>query len=105
MTAPSKRLVYLEKVTSEGKADSFAWYCLAMEYGNLDRVDDALGAYRSLREKDASYVPMYLMCGTLLAKHARPDEAREWLEAGREIAEKMGDTKAFGEICDALSKL
>jgi tetratricopeptide (TPR) repeat protein len=101
----SKRLAYLEKVTSEGKADSFAWYALGLEYAGLDRVDDALGAFKSLREKDPHYVPMYLMCGTILQKHGRADEAREWLESGQVVAKEAGDSKAFGEIRDALAKL
>jgi predicted Zn-dependent protease len=101
----SKRLVYLEKLTAEGKADSFAWYALALEYSNAGRVDDALGAFQSLRDKDAAYVPMYLMCGTMLAGAGRADEARAWLEAGALAADKAGDTKALGEIRDALAKL
>jgi hypothetical protein len=101
----SKRLAYLEKLTQEGKADSFGWYCLGLEYSGLDRVDDALGAFASLREKDAAYVPMYLMCGTMLTKHGRVDEAREWLEAGIVSAKAKGDTKALGEIQDAIAKL
>ena len=101
----SKRLLYLEKLTSEGKADSFAWYALGLEYSNAGRIDDALGAFKSLRDKDAAYVPMYLMCGTMLATAGRADEAREWLEAGITAANKAGDTKALGEIRDALAKL
>ncbi len=101
----SKRLAYLEKLTQEGKADSFGWYALALEYAGLDRVDDALAAFRALREKDASYVPMYLMCGTMLAKHRRVEAAREWLEAGTAVARSRGDTKALGEIGDALAAL
>jgi predicted Zn-dependent protease len=101
----SKRLAYLEKLTAEGKADSFAWYALGLEYAGLDRVDDALTAFGSLRAKDAAYVPMYLMCGTMLAKHGRAAEAREWLEQGRAAAETAGDGKALGEISDALAKL
>jgi len=101
----SKRLAYLEKITSEGKADSFAWYALGLEYAGLDRVDDALAAFTALRDKDARYVPMYLMCGTMLAKHGRNDAAREWLERGQAVAKEAGDSKAFGEISDALSKI
>ena len=101
----SKRLAYLEKLTQEGKADSFGWYALGLEYAGLDRVDDALAAFRSLRDKDVNYVPMYLMCGTMLAKHGRADEAREWLTAGVAEAQKKGDSKALGEIREALEKL
>ena len=101
----SKRLAYLEKLTSEGKADSFAWYALGLEYAGLERVDDALGAFKSLREKDPRYVAMYLMCGTMLAKHGRSGDAREWLEQGQMVAKDAGDTKALGEISDALANL
>ena len=101
----SKRLAYLEKITSEGKADSFAWYALGLEYAGLDRVDDALAAFTSLRAKDAKYVPMYLMCGTMLEKLSRKDEAREWLEAGVKVATAKNDSHALGEIQGALAAL
>ncbi|MFO0618439.1 MAG: tetratricopeptide repeat protein [Polyangiaceae bacterium] len=101
----SKRLAYLEKVTSEGSTDSFTWYALGMEYKGLARVDDALAAFTKLRGFDPGYVPMYLMCGTLLADAQRADEAREWLTAGEATASKKGDSKALGEIREALAKL
>jgi hypothetical protein len=101
----SKRLAYLEKVASDGTADSFARYCLALEYKGLDRVDDALGAFTALREADPGYVPQYLMCGTMLVDAGRGEEARGWLEAGVEVARKAGDTKALGELGDALAGL
>jgi tetratricopeptide (TPR) repeat protein len=101
----SKRLLYLEKVTSEGTADSFAWYALALEYDGQGRVDDAVATFDKLREKDPSYVPMYLMCGSMLAKAGRNAEAKEWLELGEKRAGEKGDSKALGEIRDALAKL
>jgi tetratricopeptide (TPR) repeat protein len=101
----SKRLLYLEKITSDGTADSFAWYALALEYKGLGRVDDALATFAKLREKDAKYVPMYLMCGTMLVDAGRRDDARAWLLQGREVAVEAGDLKARGEIDDALSQV
>ncbi len=101
----SKRLAYLEKVVADGTADSFARYCLALEYKGLGRVDDALGAFIALRDADPSYVPQYLMCGTMLVDAARAEEARGWLEKGLEVARRAGDTKALGELGDALAGL
>ena len=101
----SKRLLYLEKVVADGSADSFARYALALEYKSLGRTEDALSAFGALREKDPAYVPMYLMCGTMLIDAARPDEAREWLEQGAACAARVGDGKAASEIADALSRL
>jgi len=101
----SKRLAYLEKVVADGTADSFARYCLALEYKGLGRVDDAVVAFTALRSADAAYVPQYLMCGAMLVDAGRPEEARGWLEAGVEVAGRAGDTKALGELRDALAGL
>ena len=100
----SKRLAYLEKITSEGSTDPFAWYGLALEYKTLGRVDDALKTFESLRAKDPGYVPMYLMCGQMLADAGRAD-ARAWLEAGVAAARTKGDTHALGELESALDAL
>lgn len=101
----SKRLDFLLKVTSEGKADSFTWYALALEYKGLGRVEDALATFRELRQRDGAYVPMYLMCGTMLIEASRRDEAKEWLGAGLVAARQKGDTHAAGEIEGALAAL
>ena len=100
----SKRLAYLEKVTSEGSKDSFAWYGLALEYKSLGRTDDALRTFETLRKNDPAYVAMYLMCGQMLADAGRAD-AREWLEAGIAAARAKGDTHALGELQSALDAL
>jgi predicted Zn-dependent protease len=103
--SPSKRLLYLEKVTRDGTADPFPWYGLALEYKALGRIDEALQTFTTLRATHASYVPAYLMCGQMLAAAARTEEAREWLEAGIEAATKAGDGHARSELEAALSSL
>jgi predicted Zn-dependent protease len=101
----SKRLDVLLKMTSQPTADSFTWYALALEYKGLGRIDDAFAAFTTLRTKDESYVPMYLMCGTMLVEANRRDEAKEWLSAGLAAAKKKGDVHAAGEIEGALASL
>jgi tetratricopeptide (TPR) repeat protein len=100
----NKRLMMLEQLVSEGKADSFGRYALALEYKKEGRVDDALGAFQSLRDADADYLPQYLMAGQMLLDAGRAEHARDWLSAGIELARKKGDGKALGELEDALSK-
>jgi predicted Zn-dependent protease len=100
----SKRLAYLEKLTSEGATDPFVWYGLALEYKTLGRLDDALRTFTSLRERAPDYVPMYLMCGQMLADAGKSD-ARGWLEAGVTVARAKRDTHALGEIEAALDAL
>ncbi len=101
----SKRLAFLEKMTSEGSKDPFAWYGLAMEYAGLDRTQDALTTFIKLRELEAGYVPMYLMCGTMLVKAGQIDEGREWLSQGAVVARQKGDAHALSELEDALEGL
>ena len=98
----NKRLDMLEKLTSSGKADSFAWYGLAMEYRKEKRVDDALATFEKLRAADGEYVPMYLMAGQMLSESDRSAEAISWLEQGIQKARAKGDSKALGELEQAL---
>ena len=100
-----KRLAILEQITQSGEADSFAWYGLALEYASLKRVDDALAAFKSLRDKDPNYVAQYLMCGTMLVKAGRVNEGREWLESGILKAHERGETHALSELEEALNQV
>jgi predicted Zn-dependent protease len=102
---PGKRLAFLEKVTQEGSTDPFPWYGLALEYRNLERYDESLQTFTTLRKNSPGYVAMYLMCGQMLEKAGRTDEAREWLEAGIAAATKAGDGHAKSELEGALSTL
>lgn len=101
----NKRLAYLEKITAEGSTDPFAWYGLALEYRNLERWDEALQTFTTLRTRNPDYVAMYLMCGQMLEKLARKDEARDWLEAGVAAARAKRDSHALGELESALAAL
>jgi predicted Zn-dependent protease len=101
----SKRLLYLEKVTREGSVDPFAWYGLAIEYRNLERWDESLQTFTTLRTQHADYVATYLMCGQMLEKMGRKDDAREWLVAGIDVAKKKHDGHAQSELESALGTL
>jgi tetratricopeptide (TPR) repeat protein len=101
----SKRLAFLQKATAEGSTDPLAWYGLAMEYRKLERWDEALQTFTTLRSMKPDYVAMYLMCGQMLEEISRTDEARAWLEAGIEQAKKKGDAHALSELESALASL
>jgi hypothetical protein len=101
----NKRLAMLEKLTSSAQADSFAFYCLAMEYRKEGRVDDALGAFETLRGRDAGYLAMYLMAGQMLREATRAADASAWLKQGIELATQKGDSKALGELESELASV
>ncbi len=105
MSATSKRLAFLEKVTNDGSTDPIAWYGLAMEYRALERWEDALRTFETLRGQKPDYVPMYLMCGQMLVQAGRKDDARGWLEAGVTQARGTGNSHALGELEEALASL
>ncbi len=99
----NKRLAMLEKLTASAQADSFAFYCLAMEYRKEGRVDDAIGAFETLRKRDAAYLPMYLMAGQMLREAARLADAATWLKQGITLAGEKNDGKALGELESELA--
>ena len=99
----NKRLAMLEKLTASAAADSFAFYCLAMEYRKEGRVDDAVATFTTLRTRDAGYLPMYLMAGQMLREANRLPDAASWLSQGIELASQKNDSKALGELESELS--
>jgi predicted Zn-dependent protease len=99
----NKRLAFLEQTTSSGSADSFAFYALALEYRKEQRYEDAERTFRTLRDKDPSYLPAYLMAGQTLIEAGRAADARVWLLAGIELARSKGDQKTLGELESALA--
>lgn len=99
----SKRLLMLEKMTRDGSKDPFHWYALALEYAGQGRHDDALATFGALRAMDPAYVPMFLMCGTMLVKAGRLDEGRAWLVDGIGVARSKGDQHALSELQQALA--
>jgi predicted Zn-dependent protease len=105
MSATSKRLEFLQKLTGQGSTDPFAWYGLAMEYRSLERHDEALATFEALRGQSPDYVAMYLMCGQMLEKMGRPADARAWFSSGIEAARKKGDEHAASELEAALGAL
>jgi predicted Zn-dependent protease len=90
-------------MVASDKADAFAYYGLAMEYRKAGRIDDALATFTTLRSREPSYLPMYLMAGQMLIEHGRGPEAAEWLRAGVELAREKGDMKTLGELESALA--
>ncbi len=101
----TKRLAFLEKAVKDGSVDPFAWYGLAVEYGNHGRHDDSLRTFRTLRERSPDYVPMYLACGQMLQAAGRTAEARDWLVTGIAAATKAGNAHARATLESALSSL
>ncbi len=101
----ASRLPLLEKLVASGSADSFTRYAFAMELRKEGLVERSLAAFTELRALDAQYVPSYLMAAQLLQEVGRSAEARQWAEAGVEVARAQGDGRAVSELGELLAQL
>jgi tetratricopeptide (TPR) repeat protein len=106
MTQPdSDRLKALLQMANHDPSKSFTWYGIAMEYRSLGRTDDAIATFRKLIAQDPKYVPAYHQCGLTLRDAGRVDEAKQLFREGIEMAGKVGNQHAQGEMQETLDNL
>ncbi len=95
----------LESLVAEKPDDAFSRYGLAMECANSGDASAAEANFRELLQRNADYVPAYLMFAQMLVKESRPEEAREVLDRGIAAASKAGNGHALSEMESLLSEL
>jgi len=106
MPDPKKsRREMLEQFVAQQPDDAFARYGLAMECMNSGDSASAESQFRELLQRNADYVPAYLMFGQILAKQSRSAEARAVLQTGIAAASKAGNHHALSEMETLLSEL
>ena len=106
MPEPKKtRRQLLEEFVARKPDDAFSRYGLAMECMNSGDASAADQQFRALLEKNAEYIPAYLMYGQFLARESRPAEARQVLSSGIAMAAQKGDAHARSEMEALLSEL
>jgi hypothetical protein len=106
MSDPKKtRRQMLEEFVAKKPDDAFSRYGLAMECMNSGDPAAADAHFRSLIDRNADYIPGYLMYGQLLARESRNDEARKVLTAGMAAASKKSDEHARSEMETLLNEI
>lgn len=95
----------LEEFVAKKPDDAFSRYGLAVECMNSGDCADAEQHFRLLLERNAGYVPAYLMYGQLLVRESRPEEARRVLSSGIDAATKAGNQHARSEMEALLNDL
>ena len=95
----------LEEFVSKKPDDAFSRYGLAMECMNGGDSSAADTHFRALLERNADYIPAYLMYGQLLARESRTAEAKQILSTGIAAAAKKGDQHARSEMEALLTEL
>jgi thioredoxin-like negative regulator of GroEL len=95
----------LEEFALRKPDDPFVRYGLAMECMNTGDVAAADEQFRTLIERNANYVPAYLMYAQMLVRESRSEEAKQVLSSGITAALKKGDQHACAEMESLLSEL
>jgi len=95
----------LEEFVAKKPDDPFSRYGLAMECMNSGDTAAANDQFRALLERNADYVPAYLMYAQMLSRESRGEEARTVLSTGIAAAQRKGDQHAISEMESLLSEL
>jgi tetratricopeptide (TPR) repeat protein len=85
--------------------DVFLNYTYAMELSKEDELQAAQKAFARVRQLDPDYIPAYFQEGQMLGKHGEVEAAREILKSGIEVARRIGDSHALGEMTEYLESL
>jgi len=106
MTEQKKtRRQMLEEFVARKPDDAFSRYGLAMECMNSGDAAAADTHFRALLERNADYIPAYLMYGQLLVREQRIEEAKRVLANGIAAAVKKGSEHARSEMEALLTEL
>lgn len=93
----------LEEFVARNPDDAFTRYGLALECMNGGDAAAADTQFRLLLERNAGYVPAYLMYGQFLARESRTDDAKRVITQGIAAAAEKRDAHAQSEM-EALLK-
>ena len=92
------RIALLTEILAANPGDAFARYGLAMEYSNTGKIDEAIGEFKTLLEKNPDYTPGYFMAAQTMVRADRVADAKQMLENGVASARRTGNLHAQSEM-------
>lgn len=95
----------LEEMLKADPDDVFLQYALAMAYASEGDVAEGINRLRQLIRQHPDYVAAYFQCGQLLSREGEADAARDVLEQGIQVADRVGDQHAAMEMRGFLDTL
>ena len=99
------RIERLKDFLKENPTDNFLQHALALEYIKLGDKDQARQIFEDILDRDPGYVGSYYHLAKLLEGLGENDLAISWYEKGMEVAKKLGDNHALGELRSAYEEL
>lgn len=106
--ARTARMAQIEAMLAEDPDDAFLRYGLAMEHASSGDDAACVDVMRDLIARTVTtvpYVPAYLQAGQALVRLDRITEACEMLRQGVEVARRVGDSHAQGEMQGLLESI
>lgn len=101
----SPRLRQLRAMLADDPGDPFTRYAVGLELAGLGDHAAAVAALTELAAASPDYVPTYLMLGQQLQRLGRDSETIDVLKRGIEIARRLNETHALGEMQALLDSL
>ncbi|MEW4489308.1 hypothetical protein AB1L42_14595 [Thalassoglobus sp. JC818] len=99
------RLKKIEEMLQDSPDDLFLNYAYAMELAKESEIEEAQRTFAKVRGINPDYVPAYFQEAQMLAAEDQTGEARTLLQNGIEVAKKIGDSHALGEMTEFLENL
>lgn len=100
-----KRMNQLLHLLRDDPNDLFVLFAIAKEYEKSGNVDKAREFYEKVLASDKEYIGVYYHLAHLYSEYGEIDQAYKIYDAGIDIANKISDTHALGELQNAKKNL
>jgi len=101
----NSRIQQLLEFIEEDPNDVFTHYALALEFWNLNQLEEALVSMLKAKELDNEYLAIYYQLGKILEALKEYSKAREIFEEGMRIAKSQQNSKTYSELEFALEDI
>jgi tetratricopeptide (TPR) repeat protein len=101
----NSRIEQLLEFIEEDSNDVFSRYALALEYWNLNQLEEAKSSFYKVLEIDKEYLAVYYHLGKTLQVTNEIDDALSIFKQGIEVAQKQNNHKTKAELLTAIDEL
>lgn len=101
----SDRKAQIESMLKQSPNDTFLLYGLAMEYLKEGETAEGIARLKHVADVNPNYPAAYFQLGQILSQEGEIEEAKDWLQRGIVVAQKVGDGHAAGEMEQFLMML
>src|SRR5690606_4611661 len=100
----SNRLEELQQFLKESPNDPFLKYAITTEYKKMGDTENTLAGFQDLRVNHPDYVGAYYHFAKYMEEQGRKEEALEIYQAGVEVAQRLRNRHAYGELLSAYNR-